>query len=56
MIYFNSSKILFHLNTVLNGHSDLLKIHEVNYLIQPLSGKIFIVIDEIAKDIENFTR
>lgn len=52
MIYFNASNIKFHLNTVLNGHSELLKLDEVDYNRQPyISSVLNIITGEINNDI-----
>lgn len=54
MIYFNASGIRFHLNTVLNGHSEILELSEVNYERQPfISAVLNILTGEINDSINN---
>lgn len=54
MIYFNASNIKFHLNTVLNGHIDLLELSDVDYERQPfISSVLNILTGEINDYVNN---
>lgn len=54
MIYFNASNITFHLNTALNGHSDLLELSNVSYSRQPFISTVFNILSgKINDDINN---